>query len=685
MLLKTLALGFVFSALAACDEGIWLFDHFPKDRVEKIYGFIVSNDFLRHLQRSSVRFNNGGSGSIVSPHGLLLTNHHVGEDCIQSLSSAGHDYMTQGFSAAGQPDEKACPGLEVDALLRTSNVTSQVNDGIRAETPVAEANRMRKASIGRIEKSCAAATGRRCDVQALYSGGEYSLYEYHKYTDVRLVFAPEFAIAQFGGDPDNFMYPRYCLDFSFFRAYQNGRPASTPDFLIWSREGIQDGGLTFVAGDPGSTGRLQTIAQMEFSRDVSYPLLLRLYKESIDRLLAFSAKSPENQRVARDYLDEDQNTYKSVMGFQAGLRDPGLMERKRDEERKLRTAIDANPETRQKFGKIWDDIAAAYKEYALLFKPYYLFEGAPGDSQLFSVARTIVRYAEETRKPNDDRLGEYQDAVLPPLERNLYSPAPLHSALEEVVLAGQFRVLQEELGAADPTVQAVLAGKNPDQAAHFYVSTSKIQDVDERRRLAHSWDAVRTSNDGMLRLALILDQRARKFRKLFDDRVEAVIASSASQIAQARFAVYGTNDYPDANFTPRLSYGPVKGYTSSTGQPLPYATTFAGLYHHATGKEPYRLPPAWIKAKGTLDMNTPFNFVTTADTHDGNSGSPTVNEKGELVGILFDGNWEGLQNRYLYTDERARSVHLAGSAILEALKRVYKAGWLLEELSTAYP
>jgi hypothetical protein len=591
--------------------------------------------------------------------------------------------MANGFSAATESGEKTCPDLEVDALLRTSDISAKVNEGIRTETSAADANRMRKASIARIEKECSTSTGNRCDVVTLYSGGEYSLYEYKKYTDVRLVFAPESTIAQFGGDPDNFTYPRYCLDFSFFRAYENGKPASSPDFLVWSREGVKDGGLTFVSGNPGNTGRLLAIAQMEFSRDISYPLILRLYKERIERLLAFGAKNTENKRVAQDYLDEGQNEYKSLIGFERGLKNPKLMERKREEEGRLRAAIEADPGKKEKFGRLWDEIAAAYKEYATFFKPYYLLEGTPDDSQLFSIARSVVRYAEETAKPNDQRLREYQEAGLPSLEQKMHSSAPLNSALEEVMLAEQFRFLQKELGADDSVVKAVLAGQNPEQAAHHYVSTSTIQDVGERKRLAHSLDAVKNSKDGMIQLALLFEGPARRYRRLFEDKVQAVITSSAAKIAQARFSVYGSSEYPDATFTPRLSYGPVKGYISVTGQPVPYATTFAGLYKHATGKEPFRLPARWIKAKSALDLNTPFDFVTTADTHGGNSGSPTVNEKGEIIGILFDGNLEGLENRYIYTEEQARSVHVSSNAIREALKKVYNSDWLLGELVPA--
>jgi hypothetical protein len=680
MLIRVLGIGFVLAVLALADEGMWLFDHFPKEQVLKADSFTVTNDFLSHLERASVRFNNGGSGSFVSAHGLLFTNHHVGEDCIQKLSSAGHDYMAHGFSAATQAEEQACPDLEVDELLSTTDVTGKVKEGIDADTSSADANRMRKAAVARIEKECGNSTHNRCDVVSLYSGAQYSLYQYKKFTDVRLVFAPEYSVAQFGGDPDNFTYPRYCLDFAFFRAYEKGQPVSSPDYLTWSHTGVKDGELTFVSGNPGSTGRLQTVAQMQFSRDVSFPLVLRMLKENIARLESFGAESAEDKRVSQDTLGEDQNGYKEIEGFEEGLKDPKLIALKQDEERKLRAAIDDDPEKKKKYGKLWDEIATAYQEYSRFFLQDYLLEGAPNNCDLLAIARTVVRYAEERPKPNEQRLREYQDSGLPSVEQRMYSTAPLNTALQELTLATLFDVMQHELGANDPTVKAILNGRTPEEAGRHYVSSSKIQDVAERKRLAHDWDAVKKSKDGMIQLALILDAPARKYRKEYDDKVESVITSSASKIAQARFAVYGSNEYPDATFTLRLSYGPVKGYTDQAGHAVPYATTFAGLYKHATGTEPFKLPENWIKSKSSLDLNTPFNFVTTADTHGGNSGSPTVNTKGELIGILFDGNMESMQNRYVYTDEQARSVHVASNAIVEALRKVYRADRVLAEL-----
>ncbi|MGE5645621.1 MAG: S46 family peptidase [Acidobacteriota bacterium] len=658
------------------DEGMWLFNQFPKQLVEKKYGFEVTDAFLDHLRLGSVRFNNGGSGSFISPNGLLFTNHHVGADCIQKVSSAQHDYMANGFYARTEGEERACPDLEVNVLLRIEDVTKQVKGAAKPGSAGAEANRARKGEMSRLEKACAARTGHRCDVVTLYSGGEYHLYEYRKYTDVRLVFAPESDIAAFGGDPDNFTYPRYCLDFALFRAYENGKPAQVKDWLRWSAAGVKDGELTFVSGNPGTTGRLATYAELEFFRDDSYPLVHERLASLIARLEAYGAESAENKRVAHESLLMAQNSYKAYTGFLSGLRDPALMNGKRESEAKLRAVIDADPAKRKEYGSAWDNIAQAYAQYRGFYKRYWLFDrSATLGSDLMQIARDVVRYSEETRKPNERRLREFADSNLPAVEQEMYSPAPITDSLEIVALTDYFAFLEKQLGADDPVVKQVLNGQSPAAAAQNYVSTSKLKDVAERKRLSKDAKAVAASEDGMIRLARILDVPARRYRKEYEDQVESVLAANKAKIAQARFAAFGSNEYPDATFTLRLSYGPVAGYDA-----VPYATTFEGLYKRATGTDPYKLPKRWLDAKSSLDLSTPFDFVTTNDTHGGNSGSPTVNTKNEVVGILFDGNIESLPNRFVYTDERARSVHVASQAIVEALRKVYKADRLVKEL-----
>lgn len=660
---------------------MWLFNQPPREAIKKKYAFDLTDKFLEHMRRASVRFNNGGSGSFISSEGLLFTNHHVGADCIAKLSSAQHDYMNNGFYATAPSEEHSCPDLEVNVLLKIEDVTAKVNQGVKTGAASAAANEARKANMSRIEAACNKETGNRCDVVTLFSGGQYNLYQYKKYTDVRLVFAPELGIAAFGGDPDNFTYPRYCLDFALFRAYENGQPVKPIDYMSWSREGAKDGELVFVPGNPGSTGRLATVAELQFDRDVSYPLIYRRLDSLIKALLAFSEQSAENKRLAYDNLFSQQNSYKAFTGFLRGLRDGSLTNRKKDDEQTLRAQIGKDPKTRAEYGKVWDEVAAAYKEFATFYKQYWLIErAAPRASELARIARDIVRLSEERTKPGDKRLREYTDTALPSLEQELYSTAPIYPAMEIAVLANTFEFMQQELGTGDATVKAVLQGRTPGEAAKFYVNNSKLQDVNLRKQLAASADLVKRSNDGMIQLARILDTPARKLRKQYEDRVEAVEKESSAKIAQARFAVHGASEYPDATFTLRLAYGDVKGYKNDAGQLVPWTTRFDGLYKRAKNEDPYILPKRWVTAKSALKLDTPFDFVSTADTHGGNSGSPTLNTKGEIVGILFDGNIEGLPNRFIFTDRQARSVHVASQGIVEALRSVYKASRILKEL-----
>ena len=680
--MRRLALFLALSLAAAlpspADEGMWLFNQAPRDAIKKKYGFDLTDKFLEHMRRASVRFNNGGSGSFVSAEGLLFTNHHVGVDCIAKLSSAEHDYMNNGFYAAQPADEKACPDLEVNVLLKIEDVTSKVNANLPADA--AAANEARKATSAQVEAACTKDTGNRCDVVTLFSGGQYNLYQYKKYTDVRLVFAPELGIAAFGGDPDNFTYPRYCLDFALFRAYENGAPVKPLDYFAWSKQGAREGELVFVPGNPGSTGRLATVAQLEFYRDVSYPFVHQRLGSLIETLQAFSAQSAENKRLAYDNLFGMQNSYKAYTGFLRGLREPGLINRKKDDEQTLRAQVDKDPKTRAEYSKVWTDVAAAYKAYAAFYKQYWLLErGAPLGSDMLRIARDIVRLAEERTKPDGQRIHEYTDSALPSLEQEMYSTAPLYPAMDIAVLTNSFEAMRKELGANDPTVKAILAGRTPAEAAKHYVSTSNLADVEMRKKLS-TVEAVKKSKDGMIQLALLLDGPARKVRKQYEDKVESVDKDASAKIAQARFAVHGASEYPDATFTLRLAYGDVRGYKNDAGQSVPWTSRFAGLYRRATNQEPYILPERWKKAKGGLRLDTSFDFVSTADTHGGNSGSPTLNTKGEIVGILFDGNIEGLPNRFIFTDDQARSVHVAGQGIVEALRAVYKADRILKEL-----
>lgn len=670
----------LLTSSAFADDGIWLFNEFPRQLIQQKYGFNVSDDFLEKLRLGSVRFNVGGSGSFVSSQGLVFTNHHVAADCIQKLSSKEQDYMKNGFSAKSPAEEKACPDLELNILVSIENVSEKVKADIPATLAPSEANQKRKAKMSELEKSCAAKTSNRCDVVTLFSGGQYHLYEYKKYTDVRLVFAPEKDIAFFGGDPDNFTYPRWNLDVTFFRAYENGQPVRPKHFFPWSKVGARNGELTFVSGNPGSTGRLQTATELEFARDVQIPMALRRSGELIRALEAFSQRGPEQARLALEEIFGNQNSFKAYTGFLGGLKDPAFLNEKLKQENLFRQAIAKDPAKDKLYSSAFPEIAAVVKDYKSFYVPFYVYEATPTrGSQLMELAHTIYRYAIEKAKPNGERLREFSDAGLESVEQSMYSTAPIDLALEEVAIAEYLRFAVQELGASDDVVSKLLRGRTPEQAAREAVASSRLKDVAYRKELAASASGVEASPDGVMQLIRILDGPGRRYRKMYEDRVQAKLAIETARIAQAQYAM-GGNVYPDATFTLRLSFGPVKGYKNAKGQAVPWATDFAGMYKHATGKDPFALPERWLKAKSALKLNTPFNFVTTADTHGGNSGSPTINTKGEVIGILFDGNLEGLPNRYLFTDKSARSVHVATQGITESLRKVYQAEALLKEL-----
>ena len=660
------------SALRA-DDGMWLFNAFPAKLVREKYGFEVTQPFLDKLRLATVRVGDG-SGSFVSPDGLIFTNHHVGADCIQKVSTTKTNFMVNGFVAAKRSDEKPCPDYAAQIVTSIEDVTARANAGAQGATP--EANKRRKANVSAIEKECG-----DCQVVALYAGAQYHLYKYKKYTDLRLVFAPEEAIAAFGGDPDNFTFPRYCLDVAFFRAYENGKPVKSPNYFKWSKTGARDGELVFVSGNPGYTDRLATVAELEFNRDTLMPLRLEYLKWTHDALRKYAVTGDEAKLASRDAILTLENSIKARTGFLQGLQDPAIMARKQDEQTRLRKAIGDDPAKQALYGSAWDEVAAAYAKYPAIYPRVYLLTTDAGwFSDLLKLALHINRYAEEKLKPNGERLHEYTGAALPEMERGIFSTATIYPGFEVAALTAQLAFWERRFGAGDPLVKSILAGRTPAAAAESYVGTSKLADLAERKRLAASADAVRSSEDGMMRLARLIDGPSRQALKQFEDTVEAVTLSSSAKIAQARFAVYGASAYPDATFTLRLTYGAIKGYKNEQGANVPWTTVTSGLFERASGVEPFRLPASWPRAKAKLNPQTPFNFVSTLDTHGGNSGSPTVNAKGEVVGILFDGNIEGLPNRYVFTDERARSVHVATQIVVEALGKVYGAKRLRTEL-----
>jgi hypothetical protein len=687
----TLVLALGLALPAAADEGMWTFDDPPTKVLQEKYGFTPTKDWLDKVRLASVRFNDGGSGSFVSPEGLMITNHHVGLNCIQNLSTTEHDYVNEGYLTPSRDKEPACPGYEVNVLQSIENVSARVLGAVKPGMTDKAAGDGRKAAMAQIEKECADRTKNRCDVIELYQGGEYHLYEYKKYTDVRLVFAPEQQAAFFGGDPDNFTFPRHDLDISIFRAYENGRPARPAGYLRWSRSGAADDELVFVSGNPGSTSRLDTMTELASHRDLQLPFLLKAYKRRLDVLRAYSEKSPENERRAKAAIFGLENTLKAWTGELEALEDKEAMGRKEAAEKELRAKIAADPELAKATGDPWAAIAEAQKkadarnvELHVLGYPNRRF-GFRGSS-LLNIAGLIVQYAAEKTKPNESRLPEFRESNLESLENALYSTAPIYPDVEEVMLADRLQETLEALGPDHPYVKAVLGGRTPAQVAHEAVSGTKLADVAVRQALVKGGAAaVKASTDPMIVLARRIDPVIREIRRFAEDDYEASVTRAGEKIAQARFKLFGHAMHPDATFTLRLAFGVVKGYPAE-GTMVPPRTTFHGLYDRSASfgnKEPWNLTPRWQERKAALELATPLNFVNTADIIGGNSGSPVINRAGEFVGIIFDGNIESLAADYFYTEEKARAVAVESRAIVEALRKVYDAGAVADELTGA--
>jgi hypothetical protein len=662
----------------AADEGMWLFDHPPRELLKKHYNFDVTDAWMKHIMHSAVRFNSGGSGSFVSGDGLVLTNHHVGASALQKLSSPGRDLLTIGFHARTRAEEMKCVDMELNVLIDIHDVTARVNEAVKPGMDPAAAQVARRAIMNTIEQESFKESGLRSDVVTLYQGGEYHMYRYKKYTDVRLVFAPEHAIAFFGGDPDNFEFPRYDLDICFFRAYENGAPAKVSDYLTWSKAGAKEGDLIFVAGNPGHTDRLNTVAHLEYLRDRLYPDSLNRLRRLEVLLRTFSERSEENARRAQNELFGIENSRKARLGGLAGLQDPAVMAAKRDAETRLRAMVPAGG------ADPWEEVRSAIKVSNEIFDDIGLleYEGAFNCHQ-FDIARTLVRLADETAKPNPDRLREYRESALDSLKQHLFSEAPIYNDFETIKLADSLSLLMEKKGGDHPLVLKVLAGKSPVDRAAELIHGTTLHDVAVRKKLAEGGrEAIAASTDALIRLAVLVDEPSRAVRKIREQQVDEPLQQAYARIAQAQFKALGTDMYPDATFTLRLAYGAVRGY-EKLGTMVPAYTTIGGTFTHAEehhNAKPFRLPESWMQHKHDLDLTVPFNFVSTADIIGGNSGSPVVNREGEFVGIIFDGNIESLVLDFAYTSEKARAVSVHSAGIMEALRKVYGATELAEEL-----
>jgi hypothetical protein len=663
------------AAALTADEGMWTYDNPPLAALKQKYGFAPTPEWLDHLRLASVRFMDGGSGSFVSADGLMITNHHVGLGCIQNVSSEGKDYVKNGFSAATRAEEVACPGYEVNVLASFEEVTPRVQAKVTPQMADAEAREARKAAIAGIENECSVNTGLRCEVVALYQGGEYQLYRYKKYTDVRLVFAPEQSMAFFGGDPDNFTFPRHDVDICLMRAYDHGEPAKPAAHLRWSTAGTKEGDLVFVSGNPGSTSRLETMARLEYLRDHALPFRLESYRRRLKALREYEARGPEESRRALEMIFGYENSLKATEGYYAALLDAKAMRARAEEEAALRAKAGALP------ADPWTTVASIPRKLAPRAPEVRLVNF--GGSSLLATAGAIVQYVTEVKKPNEKRLEEYSDARLDSLRNELLSPAPVYADLAEAMLAETMRLTADKLGADHPFTRALLSGRTPAEAAAAAVAGTKLADPAARKALLDGGQAaVAASTDSMIALARRLDPMVRETRRFLEEEVDAPSVRAMEKIAQVRWTAYGKTLPPDATFTLRLSYGAVAGYPGMGTRIAPY-TTFYGLLDRSIahgGQAPWALTARWQERKGALDLATPLNLVTTNDIIGGNSGSPVVDRNGEFVGIIFDGNIESLAWDYYFSDERGRAVAVDARGIVEALRKIYQADALVKEL-----
>jgi len=658
------------------DEGMYLMNDLPSEQLKQRHGFSIDQAWADHLRLSAVRFNSGGSGSFISSNGLVLTNHHVASDTLQKLSTTDRDLIRDGFLAKRFEDELQAPDLELNQLVSMEDVTEQVNAGVDTTASAEEAFKQRRAAIANIEQASSEATGLRSDVVTLFGGAKYHLYRYKKYTDVRLVWAPETAAAFFGGDADNFEYPRFNLDATIMRVYEDGKPAKIEHFLAWSDATPAEGDLVFVSGNPGRTQRIFTTAALSYLRDDRVPYVLNFLRRKEILMQQFSLGGIEDKRRARDELFGIQNSRKAYVGMLAGLQDPKTIAEKKRREETLLAEVVRRDELKG-FEQAWADVAEVQKE-----KKAMLTQTISLRSDLFDLAESIVLLAEEDEKPNQDRLAEFTDAGRESLLQRLLSEAPLYDDLEMAKLADELGRMIELRGADDELVIKMLDGKGPRERAAELVAGTKIDEIPFRQLLVEGGiKAVQASDDPMLKLARLVEPEYRRIR-LQNDKLDERERQAYAKITSATNTIQGTGGYPDATFTLRLAYGVVKGYEQD-GETISPGTTFAGAFEHAlehTGQDDFDLPKSWMDAKTTIDLHTQLNFVSTADIIGGNSGSPVVNRRGELVGLIFDGNIQSLTSDYLYSDVQGRAVSVSAVGIREALLKIYGATDLVNQL-----
>ena len=657
---------------------MWTFDAPPRDYWKARYGFTPTKEWLDHVRLASIRLPNCSS-SFVSSRGLVMTNHHCARECITAVSTPDSNFQELGFVAKTQAEERKCPGLYVDQLQSIEDVTGPIQTAVTARAPATQVAQ-RNAAIAAIEKSCGEEAGLQCQVVTYYQGGIYSLYRFKRFDDLRLVMAPEEGISFFGGDPDNFTYPRYDLDLSLMRVYENGRPFQPKDYLKWSKEGAKEGELVLVTGNPGSTGRLLTVAQMEYLRDVQYPAQLSTYERNLAVLRELAQKDEATRRAVENDIFSLENSKKAVIGYLSGLQDSSLMDKKRAFERDFRRRIAADPKLRVRYGASWDAIATAQRQLAALSKQqrWYSF----GVSPLLNAAGGIVRIPEQAKLPDSLRLPQYRGKGLENIKNSILGDMSAEPEQDKQMIQAWLTEAGKDLPRNDPYLTGFLRGRSPEVAAEAAVNGTTLADSAARTKLIEGGSAaVAASTDPLIILARKLNPIAMRVQQRAA-RLQDVSSANTEKVGQAIFAAYGRSLPPDATFSLRITDGVVKSFPMN-GTIAPYKTSFYGLYARSAefdDKPPFRLPERWKTHRDRLDLAQPLNFVTTSDIIGGNSGSPVINKNAEVVGLIFDGNIEQLPNRFLYTDEVARAVAVHSRGVTEALRKVYEADRIADEL-----
>jgi hypothetical protein len=668
-------------APAFADEGMWTYDNFPAAKMRAKYGWAPDAAWLEHARLGSIRLTLGCSASLVSPDGLVMTNHHCARDCVSDLADAQHDYVANGFYAATQAEEKKCPAMEANQLILITDVTKQMETATSGKSDRAfhEAERAAKAQL---ESACGTTADVRCEVVTLYQGGVYDLYKYKRYQDVRVVFAPEESAAFFGGDPDNFTFPRFDLDSAFVRIYDHGKPLHTDTYLKFATKGVKEGDIALTSGNPGSTERDDTLAQLEFQRDDAQPYLLGLLSELRGVLSEFAMRGPEQARTSKTLFFGVENSLKAIKGRQLALVHGAIIADKARAEQEFRRRVAADPNLAKSYGGAWDAVAAAVAHERNIFMRNSLLERLPQSlSPLLHHTVSLNRYAAEIGKPDGQRLEEFADANFPALRQQIVSPAPFHADLEKTVLTWWLTKVREYLGTTDPDVRALLGTRSPEEIAEAIVAGTKLGQPALRAQLLEGGaSAIAAYHDPAIDFVRTLDTSARVVRADYENTVKAVITQNSALIAKARFALEGKNTYPDATFTLRLSYGAVAGYQEN-GRTVPPTTNFAGAYAHATGRDPFKLPDSWVKAEKAVDPNVELNFVSSNDIIGGNSGSPVIGRNGEAIGLIFDGNIQSLGGDFGYDGSQNRAIAVDVTGITEALKHIYHADRLVKELT----